>query len=147
MTAGTSGSGETSDSIQLQTVHGAASAYVAAPAAPPWGGLVLIQEIFGVNAHIREVARTWAALGLKVLAPRLFDFVQPGRELDYDESGKWLTLRFVIDEGPRYVVRNVSVLGNEKFDTETLRNELYSLCLDWAEKHPDLGFCIFYYEH
>lgn len=38
-----------------------------------------------------------------------------GRELVFDESGKWLTLKFVIDEGPRYTVRNVSVEGNVKF--------------------------------
>ena len=42
------------------------------------------------------------------------------RQLEYDDSGKWLTLRFVIDEGPRYVVRDVSVAGNERFDTESL---------------------------
>lgn len=47
-----------------------------------------------------------------------------GRELEYDESGKWLTLRFVIDEGPRYVVRNVSIVGNEKFATPQLEQEL-----------------------
>jgi outer membrane protein insertion porin family len=43
-----------------------------------------------------------------------------GRELEFSDSGQWLTLTFVIDEGPRYVVRNVSVAGNEKFPTETL---------------------------
>lgn len=47
-----------------------------------------------------------------------------GRELQYDETGKWLTLRFVIDEGPRYVVRNVSIVGNEKFQTPELEAEL-----------------------
>lgn len=38
-----------------------------------------------------------------------------GRELSFDDSGKWLSLKFIIDEGPRYVVRNVSVEGNKKF--------------------------------
>ena len=38
-----------------------------------------------------------------------------GRELVFDDSGKWLTLKFIIDEGPRYVVRNVSLDGNTKF--------------------------------
>jgi outer membrane protein insertion porin family len=47
-----------------------------------------------------------------------------GRELDYNESGEWLTLRFVIDEGPRYVVRNVSLAGNEKFSEEELAEKL-----------------------
>jgi outer membrane protein insertion porin family len=47
-----------------------------------------------------------------------------GRELDYDETGKWLTLRFIIDEGPRYVVRNVSIAGNEKFPTTDIEKDL-----------------------
>jgi len=47
-----------------------------------------------------------------------------GRELEFSDSGQWLTLTFVIDEGPRYVVRNVSVAGNEKFPTATLLAEM-----------------------
>jgi outer membrane protein insertion porin family len=47
-----------------------------------------------------------------------------GRELRYSESGHWLNVTFVIDEGPRYVVRSASVLGNEKFDTDALTNML-----------------------
>ena len=39
---------------------------------------------------------------------------------EFDESGKWVTLRFTIDEGPRYVVRNVTVEGNEKFASRPL---------------------------
>ena len=46
------------------------------------------------------------------------------RELDYDGSGRWLTLTFVINEGPRYVVRNVSVLGAERFTTDQLMAQL-----------------------
>ncbi|MFO7902610.1 MAG: POTRA domain-containing protein [Pirellulaceae bacterium] len=37
-----------------------------------------------------------------------------------EESDQWITLTFVIDEGPRYEVRDVSVVGNEKFDSEAL---------------------------
>ncbi|MCH5376731.1 MAG: hypothetical protein JJ992_22425, partial [Planctomycetes bacterium] len=47
-----------------------------------------------------------------------------GRELDFTESGKWLTINFVIDEGPRYVIRNVSIIGNQNFDTESLMGRL-----------------------
>ncbi len=42
------------------------------------------------------------------------------RELDLDESGKWVTLTFVIDEGPRYVVRSVKIEGAQKFPEEPL---------------------------
>ena len=46
-----------------------------------------------------------------------------GRELHFNEDQNWLTLRFVIDEGPRYVVRNVSFIGNTKFSSEELAAE------------------------
>jgi outer membrane protein insertion porin family len=47
-----------------------------------------------------------------------------GRELVFGDSGQWLTIRFVIDEGPRYVVRNVAIMGNEKFNGEDLLEQL-----------------------
>ncbi len=43
-----------------------------------------------------------------------------GKELVFDESGEWATLKFLIDEGPRYVIRNVVVEGAEKFDGEVV---------------------------
>lgn len=73
--------------IQLHTVHGSIHAYSAEPSGDARAGLVLIQEIFGVNAHIRGVARQWADLGYAVLAPQLIDFVERDVELDYDEAG------------------------------------------------------------
>jgi outer membrane protein insertion porin family len=47
-----------------------------------------------------------------------------GRELEFGDDGKWLTLTFVIDEGPRYTIRNVSFIGNEKFSSSELGEEL-----------------------
>ena len=47
-----------------------------------------------------------------------------GRELNYSENGKWLTITYVIDEGPRYKIRQVSLLGNETFTTESLSERL-----------------------
>jgi outer membrane protein insertion porin family len=44
--------------------------------------------------------------------------------LDYNESKNWLSLKFVINEGPRYNVRNVAFLGNEKFKNEELNKNL-----------------------
>jgi carboxymethylenebutenolidase len=60
------------------------SAYVAFPTGEPIGALVLIQEIFGVNAHIRGVADGFARDGFLVVAPALFDRIQPGVELMYE---------------------------------------------------------------
>lgn len=47
------------------------------------GGLVLIQEIFGVTEHIRELCDEYAADGYEVLAPALYDREHPGFEADY----------------------------------------------------------------
>ena len=50
------------------------------------GGLVVVQEIFGVNQHIRGVCESFATAGYATLAPALFDRVERGVELDYDED-------------------------------------------------------------
>ena len=60
-------------------------AYVAKPAGAPRGGVVVIQEIFGVNHHIRAVADRYAAEGYLAVAPALYDRVQAGYESGYDQ--------------------------------------------------------------
>jgi len=62
------------------------SAYQARPDKPPRGGLVLLQEIFGVTGHIRRVCDGYAAQGYHVVAPALFDRVRPGIELGYSKE-------------------------------------------------------------
>ena len=62
-------------------------AYLAKPAGKPKGGVVVVQEIFGVNAHIRGVADGYAAHGYTAIAPALFDFVENDVELAYDKPG------------------------------------------------------------
>ena len=62
------------------------SAFVARPAGRPRGGIVVIQEIFGVNAHIREVTEGYAAEGYLAVAPALFDRVRRGVELGYSPA-------------------------------------------------------------
>ena len=61
--------------------------YENVPGDEPRGGVVVIQEIFGVNAHIREVVDSYAAEGYAALAPALFDRVERGVELGYDQAG------------------------------------------------------------
>lgn len=62
------------------------AAYIAQPEARPRGGVVVIQEIFGVNSHIRSVADDYARQGYLAAAPALFDRVRPGIELGYSED-------------------------------------------------------------
>ena len=59
------------------------SAYVAEPAGTPKGAIVVLQEIFGVNAHIRSVADRYAAAGYLAIAPAMFDRVEKGVDLGY----------------------------------------------------------------
>ncbi|HEX4006589.1 MAG TPA: dienelactone hydrolase family protein [Acidobacteriaceae bacterium] len=58
-------------------------AYVARSAGTPIAGLVVVQEAFGVNGHIRSVTDGWAADGFLAVAPALFDRIERGVELAY----------------------------------------------------------------
>ncbi len=58
-------------------------AYVAKPDGAVKGAVVVLQEIFGVNAHIREVADGYAKQGYLAVAPATFHRVKPGVELGY----------------------------------------------------------------
>ena len=72
------------------------SAYRSMPSAQSKGVVVVIQEIFGVNAHIREVADGYAAQGYSAIAPALFDRIERDIELGYAEAdmGKGIELAF-----------------------------------------------------
>jgi carboxymethylenebutenolidase len=61
-------------------------AYLAKPEAEPKGGILVIQEIFGVNSHIRSVADGYANAGYAAIAPAIFDRAEPGVELGYEEE-------------------------------------------------------------
>jgi len=62
-------------------------AYLAQPAGKPKGGIVVIQEIFGVNEHIRHVVDGFAEAGYTAIAPCFFDHLETGVELGYNEEG------------------------------------------------------------
>lgn len=62
-------------------------AYLARAEGKPKGGLVVVQEIFGVTAHIRDVTDRFAAAGWTAIAPAFFDHVESGVELAYDRGG------------------------------------------------------------
>lgn len=59
------------------------SAYVAKPEGAAKGALVVVQEIFGVNKHIRSVADAYAKEGYVAIAPALFDRIERGVDIDY----------------------------------------------------------------
>jgi carboxymethylenebutenolidase len=72
---------------ELKAADGQAiPAYVAQPKGQPKGGIVVIQEIFGVNSHIRSVADGYAADGYLAVAPAIFHRVKPNVELGYEQD-------------------------------------------------------------
>lgn len=62
------------------------NAYRADPIGTPKGGIVVIQEIFGVNHHIRSVTDRFAALGYVAIAPALFDRIERNFECGYSQE-------------------------------------------------------------
>ena len=86
---------KTSDSQQLPV-------YVAEPAGKPKGAVVVIQEIFGVNAHIRAVTDGYAAQGYLAVAPAIFHRVKPGVELGYtqDDMSQGIALKAATEAQP-----------------------------------------------
>jgi carboxymethylenebutenolidase len=62
-------------------------AYQAVPAGEPRGGVVIVQEIFGINHHVRALVDQVASAGYAAIAPALFDRVRRGVDLDYTPEG------------------------------------------------------------
>jgi carboxymethylenebutenolidase len=77
-----------SEWIKLKTSDGhELGAYIARPQGEAIGALVLVQEIFGINAHIRSIADGYAKDGFLVVAPAIFDRFERDLELNYDPEG------------------------------------------------------------
>lgn len=78
------------------------AAYLAEPAGKPKGGLVVLQEFFGVNAHIRQMTDEFARDGYLAVAPAVFDRTERGVELGYDAAGmakgRQLRANLVLDQ-------------------------------------------------
>ena len=76
------------EQIQLNTTRThCIGAYLAKPKGPPKAGIVVVQEIFGVNQHMRNVADRFAEHGYVAIAPAFFDHFEAGVELGYDDAG------------------------------------------------------------
>ncbi len=91
------------ESITLKAADGHTfPAYVARPAGPARGGVVVLQEIFGVNSHIRAVADGYAAEGYLAVAPSTFHRVKAGVELGYgpDDMSAGIALKAQVEALP-----------------------------------------------
>lgn len=91
-------------------------AYLAAPAGRPHGAVVVLQEIFGVNSHIRAVTDGFAAEGYTAIAPALFDRVRRGIQLGYSQpemqEGKGYVQQLQLDQTLKDVGAAIAVVKN-----------------------------------
>lgn len=105
-----------SEFVTLRAADGHSfSAYVAHPAVEPVAALVVVQEIFGVNAHIRSVTDDWARDGFLAVAPALFDRISPGIDLGYDPASMQTAMslfpKFDVDKAILDIAATVDYAG------------------------------------
>ena len=94
---------------------GSMKAYLGIPAGKPKAGIVVIQEILGVNKDVRAMTDAWAASGYVAIAPDLFWRLKPGVELDADipdefQEGLDLMQKFNADKGVEDLAASIAAL-------------------------------------
>ncbi len=95
--------------LQLKASDGQdLAAYVARPNGAVKGGLVVVQEIFGVNSHIRSVVDSYAEEGYVAIAPALFDRIEPGIELSYSAEDMQKAFGFYGKLDPQKAILDVA---------------------------------------
>src|SRR5580658_6535495 len=105
--------------IGINTTDGTFGGYLASPAAGNGTGIVVIQEIFGVNAVMRGIADEFAARGYFALAPDLFWRIEPGVQLTDKSQAEWnrafaLMGQFNPDLGIKDIEAAIQHLRNEE---------------------------------
>lgn len=110
-----------SETVKISTLSGDAmfDGYIARPADTPRGAIVVIQEIFGVNAGIRRKCDRWAEDGYLAVAPDLFWRLRPGIQLDPDiepefkQALDWMG-KFDQDQGIRDIEATIHYIRREE---------------------------------
>jgi carboxymethylenebutenolidase len=118
-------------------------AYVARPEGQPIAGLVVVQEIFGVNPHIRSVADGYAKDGFLVVAPALFDRVERNVELGYEGADREKALSLMGKLDPEKALADVAAAMNYTIGDACKKTGVIGYCfggtLAWlaaARLHP-----------
>ncbi|HWE06662.1 MAG TPA: dienelactone hydrolase family protein [Rhizomicrobium sp.] len=107
----------TGKDITIRTADGSFGGYLASPSAGRGAGIVVIQEIFGVNGFVRAVADGFAAHGYFALAPDLFWRIEPGVQLSDKTDAEWsrafeLMGKFNADLGVKDIQAAIAELRN-----------------------------------
>ena len=124
------------------------NAYRVDPSGIAKGGVVVIQEIFGVNIHVRDVCDRFASAGYSTIAPALFDRIQPGIELDYTEEDLGQGFRYMQEVGNDNPMQDIQAAADVL--KETGKVGAIGFCwggqLAWlASKQVDLDCSVAYY--
>ena len=103
------------DRLTINTPDGAFSAYVARPAAAKAPAVVVIQEIFGVNAVMRGICDELAAQGYLAICPDLFWRIEPGIDITDQSDAEWkrafeLFNAFDVDAGVKDIAATLDVV-------------------------------------
>jgi carboxymethylenebutenolidase len=106
------------DRMTINTPDGAFSAYVARPAKTPSAAVVVIQEIFGVNAVMREITDGLAGQGYLAVCPDLFWRIEPGIELTDQSEAEWqrafgLYNAFDVDKGVQDIAATIAAVRQD----------------------------------
>lgn len=107
-----------SERVRLTAADGhELEAYLARPQGEPVAGLVVVQEIFGINEHIRSVADGYARDGFLAVAPALFDRYERGVELRYEGADMQKAMSFIprldIDAAVRDTASALDYVGEQ----------------------------------
>ncbi|MBE8987804.1 dienelactone hydrolase family protein [Nostoc sp. LEGE 12450] len=106
----------TTQNVTIPALSGGSfSAYLAAPSSQPCAGIVLIQEILGVNNTMRQIADDYAKAGYFVIVPDLYWRLEPNVQLDADDKDQWakaieLLGAFDVDSGVKDLKATLSFL-------------------------------------
>lgn len=139
--------------LQLTAADGfSLPAYVAHPTGKPIGAIVVLQEIFGVNAHIRAVANSYAAHGYVAIAPATFHRVQAEVNLGYtpDDISAGIALKASVEALPAPGVFQdiaAAVTGAAQFGKVGVVGYCWGGLLDWraACTLPGIAAVVPYY--
>ena len=97
------------ENVKLKAADGHEfDAYVARPEGSVIGGLVVVQEAFGVNRHIRSVADDYARDGFLAVAPALYDRIEPGVKLGYTEGDLQKGIALARKSDPANAVKDIA---------------------------------------
>ena len=124
------------DMIELTAADGhMLNGYLAKPDGEPRGGVVILQEIFGITGHIRRVADQYASHGLLTIAPSLFDRIRPGIVLDYADVEEARGLMMQLDRD--HVVDDMAAAA----DAVRSAGKVAAIGYCWGGAMADLAAC------